>query len=280
MRWRGKAFLATLCTSVVKVERPDSLWVSIGRVCRVLGQAGGQWRWLQVQDHMWTAVVRQWFNGFNDVDSMSLLLHLVNSLPINQTPPTSYNESGKSKLLLGHLDMKPHGRNVFSPIESKILQVMKKQSVATVHSGWGVTIVYSMCARFCPGVASSSLYVYPQYCGLRRSAFGHCMGWKYNIHYVWFLLFLKVFGDFVLVCHCWQFWGVCKVQETWITFKFSLFMTINFLFQWKYFGIFFLFQIMFEPQCFLIFHIGFKAWLLIALIQFVDQLHIYPYIWA
>lgn len=128
---------------------------------------GGQSRWLEVKHHISTTALRQWFNGFNDVNSMSLLLHLVTSLPINQTQRTWCNESGKGKLLLRYVGMKPHGRNVFFPFEGKILQVIKKLSAATIPRGqrWGVE-GYSrcMCARFCPGVASSNLHVYPQHC--------------------------------------------------------------------------------------------------------------------
>lgn len=68
--------------------------------------------------------------------SLRLLSHLLTSLPINQTPPMWDNESGKRKLLLGHFGMKPHGSNVFSPTEAKILQVIKKLSVATIPRGW------------------------------------------------------------------------------------------------------------------------------------------------
>lgn len=209
----GKPFVPSFALLLLKWQDLTH-WVSIRRVRRVSVAkvwsfiAGGQWRWLRVQDHVRTTVTCQWFNGFNDVDSMSLSVHLVTGLPVNQTPPAWYNESGKSQLLLGHLGMKPHGRDVFSPVEGEILWVIKKLSVATIPGGWAVEgwgVTRDVCVRgFCPGVASSTLHVYPQYCGLHRCALGHCAEWK-HLHYLQFMLFLKVFWDFAVVCDCWQF---------------------------------------------------------------------------
>lgn len=239
---------------------------------------GGQSRWLEVT----TTVVRQWFNGFNDVNAMSLLLHLVTSLAINQTQPTWCNESGNGKLLLRHVGMKPHGRNVFFPFEGKILQVIKKLSAATIPrgqrwelaGGWRATV--DACVQgFALELRHPICHVYPQYCA-PPSLLPLATARNENISIIY------SFCCFPKYCESLLWWVIAdsskefpkgrKHEQQWHWTTVLLFesfsTTIKFLFHFKIvFKTFFCFLIMFAPQCFLIFHTDFKPGLATALIQ-------------